>query len=261
MRGDNTSSDDDDDDDNEEGKRRRRKKKKNIDNDSHLNAIDLARDRTRNLGHRRPALYQLANQFDFWWISVQTYLRERLRENPGKNLNQVTCPDRDSNPDHLVSRPDALTVTPQVWTGTSITLRECISRVELQAAHAGIKPSVADSIPVTDEKIYVPSIETECCASPPSWVVVSGGHVPCRLESHHWCTSVDAKLPLRWKKLNGKVDDIDGGGDYGTYSYDVIRRYTNCSRILFHSYVKREREKGGGGGGGGGGGSAPRRPY
>ncbi|KAJ4431281.1 hypothetical protein ANN_19878 [Periplaneta americana] len=36
-----------------------------------------------------------------------------LRENPGKNLNQVTFPDRDSNPGHLVSRPDALTVTPQ----------------------------------------------------------------------------------------------------------------------------------------------------
>ncbi|KAJ4445831.1 hypothetical protein ANN_12516 [Periplaneta americana] len=36
-----------------------------------------------------------------------------LRENPGKNLNQVTCPDRESNPGHLVSRPDMLTVTPQ----------------------------------------------------------------------------------------------------------------------------------------------------
>ncbi|KAJ4444139.1 hypothetical protein ANN_05928 [Periplaneta americana] len=35
------------------------------------------------------------------------------RENPGKNLNQVTCPDRESNPGHLVSRPDALAVTPQ----------------------------------------------------------------------------------------------------------------------------------------------------
>ncbi|KAJ4443250.1 hypothetical protein ANN_04918 [Periplaneta americana] len=43
-----------------------------------------------------------------------------LRENPGKNLNQVTCPDRDSNPGYLVSRPDALTVTPQKdkhWNG------------------------------------------------------------------------------------------------------------------------------------------------
>ncbi|KAJ4438616.1 hypothetical protein ANN_14563 [Periplaneta americana] len=36
-----------------------------------------------------------------------------LRENLGKNLNQVTCPDRDSNPGYLVSRPDTLTVTPQ----------------------------------------------------------------------------------------------------------------------------------------------------
>ncbi|KAJ4446412.1 hypothetical protein ANN_13108 [Periplaneta americana] len=36
-----------------------------------------------------------------------------LRENPGKNLNQVTCPDRESNPGHLVSRPDSLAVTPQ----------------------------------------------------------------------------------------------------------------------------------------------------
>ncbi|KAJ4435627.1 hypothetical protein ANN_18243 [Periplaneta americana] len=32
-----------------------------------------------------------------------------LRENTGINLNQGTCPDRESNPDHLVSRPDALT--------------------------------------------------------------------------------------------------------------------------------------------------------
>ncbi|KAJ4443481.1 hypothetical protein ANN_05153 [Periplaneta americana] len=38
-----------------------------------------------------------------------------LRENPGKNLNQVACPNREFNPGHLVSRPDALTVTPQVW--------------------------------------------------------------------------------------------------------------------------------------------------
>ncbi|KAJ4452033.1 hypothetical protein ANN_03547 [Periplaneta americana] len=36
-----------------------------------------------------------------------------LRENPGKNLNQLTCPDQESNPGHLVSQPDALTVTPQ----------------------------------------------------------------------------------------------------------------------------------------------------
>ncbi|KAJ4425793.1 hypothetical protein ANN_27418 [Periplaneta americana] len=45
--------------------------------------------------------------------SYPAFARIGLRENPGKNLNQITCPDRDSNPGHLVLRPDALTVTPQ----------------------------------------------------------------------------------------------------------------------------------------------------
>ncbi|KAJ4430100.1 hypothetical protein ANN_22309 [Periplaneta americana] len=45
--------------------------------------------------------------------SYPAFGRIELRENPGKNLNQIICSDRDSNPDHLVSRPDALTVTPQ----------------------------------------------------------------------------------------------------------------------------------------------------
>ncbi|KAJ4448248.1 hypothetical protein ANN_10262 [Periplaneta americana] len=48
--------------------------------------------------------------------SYAAFTRIGLRENPGKNLNQITCPDRESNPGHLVSRPDVLTVTPQVWT-------------------------------------------------------------------------------------------------------------------------------------------------
>ncbi|KAJ4438345.1 hypothetical protein ANN_14287 [Periplaneta americana] len=51
--------------------------------------------------------------------SYPAFARIGLRENPGKNLNQVTCPDRDSNPGHLVSRPDALTVTPQMKTNCS----------------------------------------------------------------------------------------------------------------------------------------------
>ncbi|KAJ4427538.1 hypothetical protein ANN_25186 [Periplaneta americana] len=45
--------------------------------------------------------------------SYPAFARIVLRENQGRNLNQVTCPDRDSNPGHLVSRPDALAVTPQ----------------------------------------------------------------------------------------------------------------------------------------------------
>ncbi|KAJ4435096.1 hypothetical protein ANN_23671 [Periplaneta americana] len=44
-----------------------------------------------------------------------TFAHIGLRENLVKNLNQVTCPDQESNPGHLVSRPDALTVTPQIW--------------------------------------------------------------------------------------------------------------------------------------------------
>ncbi|KAJ4427234.1 hypothetical protein ANN_24851 [Periplaneta americana] len=50
--------------------------------------------------------------------SYPAFARIGLRENPGKNLNQVTCPYRDSNPGHLVSRPDALTVTPQPILGS-----------------------------------------------------------------------------------------------------------------------------------------------
>ncbi|KAJ4427892.1 hypothetical protein ANN_23900 [Periplaneta americana] len=46
--------------------------------------------------------------------SYPAFARIGLRKNPEKNLNQVTCPDRDSNPGHLVSRPDAMTVTPQL---------------------------------------------------------------------------------------------------------------------------------------------------
>ncbi|KAJ4426874.1 hypothetical protein ANN_26673 [Periplaneta americana] len=49
-----------------------------------------------------------------------------LRENPGKNLSQVTCPDRESNPGHLVSRPDALAVTPQV-----VVITEDVQNVHL----------------------------------------------------------------------------------------------------------------------------------
>ncbi|KAJ4428763.1 hypothetical protein ANN_25756 [Periplaneta americana] len=41
--------------------------------------------------------------------SYPAFARIGLRENPGRNLNQITCPDRDSNPGHLVSLPDALT--------------------------------------------------------------------------------------------------------------------------------------------------------
>ncbi|KAJ4446579.1 hypothetical protein ANN_13276 [Periplaneta americana] len=52
-----------------------------------------------------------------------------LRENPGKNLNQITCPDRESNPGHLVSLPDALAVTPHVG-GADIDVKNNINKVK-----------------------------------------------------------------------------------------------------------------------------------
>ncbi|KAJ4429906.1 hypothetical protein ANN_22110 [Periplaneta americana] len=61
--------------------------------------------------------------------STESYLafpRIGLRENPGKTLNQRTCPDRDSNPGHLVSRPDALTVAPQ---------GECMCKVRVSVVY------------------------------------------------------------------------------------------------------------------------------
>ncbi|KAJ4426662.1 hypothetical protein ANN_26460 [Periplaneta americana] len=54
-----------------------------------------------------------------------------LRENPEKSLNQVTCPDRDSNLGHLVSRPDALTVTTQAWTVYKNSIKHTTMRVLL----------------------------------------------------------------------------------------------------------------------------------
>ncbi|KAJ4447809.1 hypothetical protein ANN_09817 [Periplaneta americana] len=56
-----------------------------------------------------------------------------LRENTGKNLNQVTCPDWESNPDQLVSRPDALAVTPQVLQCDMVIAQSVMLRSSVQA--------------------------------------------------------------------------------------------------------------------------------
>ncbi|KAJ4448827.1 hypothetical protein ANN_00218 [Periplaneta americana] len=69
-----------------------------------------------------------------------------LRKNPGKNLNQVTCPDWESNPGHLVSRPDALTVTPQ--------LKEIGSLSEKK--HTG-KPSTNDETIEAIQRAFIQS--------------------------------------------------------------------------------------------------------
>ncbi|KAJ4448157.1 hypothetical protein ANN_10170 [Periplaneta americana] len=61
--------------------------------------------------------------------SYPAFAHVGLRKNPGKNLNQITCPDRKSNPGHLVSQPDALNVTPQCCLRNTILLAMALSEV------------------------------------------------------------------------------------------------------------------------------------
>ncbi|KAJ4431094.1 hypothetical protein ANN_19689 [Periplaneta americana] len=65
--------------------------------------------------------------------SYPAFARIGLRENPGKNLNQATFPDRDSNPGHLVSRQDAQTVVPQIMERTERIRNEAVlERVDVE---------------------------------------------------------------------------------------------------------------------------------
>ncbi|KAJ4426550.1 hypothetical protein ANN_27364 [Periplaneta americana] len=66
-----------------------------------------------------------------------------------KNLNQVTCPDRDSNPGHLVSQPDALTVTPQS--------KNCHCR-----RWSAITNTVLSEDPIVDESVKVSRTQGVC---------------------------------------------------------------------------------------------------
>ncbi|KAJ4430294.1 hypothetical protein ANN_22507 [Periplaneta americana] len=70
-----------------------------------------------------------------------------LRENPGKNLNQVTCPDRDSNPGHLVSRPYALTVTPQYELSTEVPKDKILQLIDKN-------PSNLEEVVFSDEATF-----------------------------------------------------------------------------------------------------------
>ncbi|KAJ4452162.1 hypothetical protein ANN_03680 [Periplaneta americana] len=88
-----------------------------------------------------------------------------LRENSGKNLNQVTCPDRESNPGHLVSRPDALDVTPQVWTRLDLMFLIMPDRckpIRMSIAMASIEKHVYYVIQLTTRSAVIVE-ESERC--------------------------------------------------------------------------------------------------
>ncbi|KAJ4425351.1 hypothetical protein ANN_27966, partial [Periplaneta americana] len=98
--------------------------------------------------------------------SYPAFARIGLRDNPGKNLNQVTCPDQDSNPGHLVSQPDALTVTPQVWTRAMdlIKMEPEVDPLDLQPQDS--THETEDNKDLSEERnvsnIQVRGIKTEC---------------------------------------------------------------------------------------------------
>ncbi|KAJ4450394.1 hypothetical protein ANN_01818 [Periplaneta americana] len=73
-----------------------------------------------------------------------------LRENPGKNLNQVTCPDRESNPGQLVSRPDALTVTPQVGNVRDCGLANAVQQRVIDSSLSRIHSSYVAETEIND---------------------------------------------------------------------------------------------------------------
>ncbi|KAJ4432760.1 hypothetical protein ANN_21398 [Periplaneta americana] len=67
----------------------------------------LGGDGGNRLGDNAGEMYQESST-----ESYPAFAHNWVEENPGRNLNQVTCPDRDSNLGHLVSRSYAPTVTP-----------------------------------------------------------------------------------------------------------------------------------------------------
>ncbi|KAJ4438420.1 hypothetical protein ANN_14365 [Periplaneta americana] len=76
--------------------------------------------------------------------SYPAFARIGLRENPGKNLNQVTCPDRDSNPGHLVSQPDALTTGVDNLIGSSLPFKLQFKAQQCKMSVPAIDMDIAD---------------------------------------------------------------------------------------------------------------------
>ncbi|KAJ4427965.1 hypothetical protein ANN_23978 [Periplaneta americana] len=81
--------------------------------------------------------------------SYPAFAHIELRENPGKNLNHVTCPDWESNPGHLVSRLDTLTVTPQ-------------TELLINARHHRVRHALATSLKTLNWEIHE---EVHCVSS------------------------------------------------------------------------------------------------
>ncbi|KAJ4437045.1 hypothetical protein ANN_17179 [Periplaneta americana] len=86
--------------------------------------------------------------------SYPAFAHTGLRENPGKNLNQVTCPNRESNPGHLGSQPEALTACiPPVL---ELELSELIGRGLLAMLRPDVSSTTAADI-ISGEALINPN--------------------------------------------------------------------------------------------------------
>ncbi|KAJ4429538.1 hypothetical protein ANN_21707 [Periplaneta americana] len=121
-----------------------------------------------------------------------------LRENPGKNLNQVTCPDRELNPGHLVSQLDELAVTlqekvPVHHSGAFHQKKELLLLLLLNAKPSGDKGGVQNLL----EKRW--------------WCAKSSGEkggVQNLLEKR-WCAKSSGEkvvCKIFWRKSDGTLD-------------------------------------------------------
>ncbi|KAJ4429136.1 hypothetical protein ANN_26137 [Periplaneta americana] len=96
-----------------------------------------------------------------------------LRERPGKNLNQVTCPDRESNPGHLVSRLDSLTVTPQN-SGRQHSLKCAKGKRRSRPVCPVVQQEGVESIPASSYECTM----VHCVFRGKNGIVTSNGHTP-----------------------------------------------------------------------------------
>ncbi|KAJ4430208.1 hypothetical protein ANN_22418 [Periplaneta americana] len=153
-------------------------------------------------------------------VSYPTFARIWLRENPGKNLNQVACPDRESNPGHLVSRLNVLTVKkgnsegggfgPVLWIefGVAQWSERLVRRTkdpDCCALNCGIPAKTSHS--------------AECA---PSIMAVDIGHI-----RHHIC--------LTWSQAT--KGNSEGGG-FAQWSERLVRRTKDP--VASH-YTERQR--------------------
>ncbi|KAJ4446159.1 hypothetical protein ANN_12852 [Periplaneta americana] len=183
--------------------------------------------------------------------SYPAFARIGLRESPGKNLNQVTCPNRDSNPGHLVSQPDALTVTPQAWTGLVYRCTDARNHTFIETLPVGLGCAGRHwcRAPVV---LYIPDGAKVAILAPPhrvyEWCEVSSFHskrITC-LAGGRSTPSKDRDVGIHEFK-NGyqpRVNVIkDENGDFFVDSPSILNRWKNYFAQLLNVHRPNRNDR------------------